>query len=97
MFQGRRFKTSQYKKWREDFGLLARRLGTYSGNLKLEIHFYIKHDKTTDLDNLLKGTLDALQENRIIKDDRFIRVIHAYKHKSKKERIELKIEKYDKD
>ena len=91
-WQGRRFKTKQYVKWRDDFGLLLKDKKTIEGNISVTLELYIKHDKTTDCDNTIKPILDALKENGVIKDDRFITEIHAYKYHSEKEFIRITLQ-----
>lgn len=84
MFQGRRFKTAFYKAWREEF---CYKLNTDLRDLEPEIvalEFGIKNFKIADLDNMVKGTLDALTESGVIKDDRFIRKLILEKKKVEK-------------
>lgn len=93
-WQGRRFKTATYKKWRDDFGLIINnKEKEKSHELSVILEFYIKHESTTDLDNLIKPTLDALKENGIIEDDRFIKSLEAYKYQSEEEFIRVTIAK----
>jgi len=93
-WQGRRFKTPEYETWREAFGYLITTDEGYveeDGELEVWLKFYLKHYSTTDVDNLVKPTLDALQENGVIENDRFIKRIVAEKFHSKDERIEINI------
>jgi Holliday junction resolvase RusA-like endonuclease len=83
MFQGRRFKTSEYKAWREEFGY---KLKTDLRDLEpkfVKLEFGLKNFKMSDTDNFAKSTLDALTESGVIKDDRFIEKLHLEKKKVK--------------
>ena len=55
----------------------------FDGNLEIELNFGMdagrKETKTTDIDNLVKHTLDCLK-GVLFKDDKQIRALHAYKH-----------------
>jgi len=91
-WQGRRFKTAEYKKWQQDFCNLVGKHEPIKGDrLSLTVEFYIKNDKTTDQDNFFKTLLDTLKMAGIIEDDRYIYEIHAYKYHSKDERINVVI------
>jgi len=88
-YQGRRFKTQEYKNWQKEFHVLAGKHTPLKGKLSLIAEFYIKNDKMSDIDNFLKATLDTMKDAGIIEDDRFIYELHAYKYKSTKEFIRL--------
>jgi Holliday junction resolvase RusA-like endonuclease len=90
-YQGRRFKTSEYKKWQGDFARLVGKQTPLTGQLALTVEFYIKNDKMSDIDNFFKATLDTMKDTNIIEDDRFIYEIHAYKYHSEKEFIRITI------
>jgi len=91
---GRKFKTPKYKQWREDVGWLIRKRKPIKW-CKIELDFYIKHFTTTDVDNLIKPILDALQENGVIENDKYIVSIKATKHRSVNERIIIKLHELD--
>lgn len=91
-WQGRRFKTKNYLNWRLDFSDRIKKGTRIKGNMAVILEFYIKHDKTTDVDNLIKPVFDALKESGVIEDDRFIKEVHAYKYNSDKEFIRITIE-----
>jgi len=92
-WQGRRFKTWEYKKWQRDFARLVGKQTPTSGKISLTAEFYIKNDKMSDIDNFFKSLNDTLKECNIIDDDRFIYEIHAYKYPSKnKEFIRVTLE-----
>jgi Holliday junction resolvase RusA-like endonuclease len=91
---GRKFKTPKYKQWREEFSWIIKDCKLHNEEVKwctLDLKFYIKHYATTDIDNLLKPLLDALQESGILLDDKYVKRITAEKFKSKKEYIEILI------
>ncbi|MAG45099.1 hypothetical protein CL633_04415 [bacterium] len=88
-WQGKRYKTGDYKQWRIDFSRCCKAIRTnLEDEIEVALSFYLKHYKTTDIDNLIKPTLDALQDKEIIKDDRFIKKIIAEKFKVKNKRDE---------
>jgi len=91
-WQGRRFKTPAYTNWRKSFSLLLKDKSQIKGELSVILEFYIKHASTTDTDNLIKPTLDALKEIGVIVDDKYITEIHAYKYKSDKEFIRITLD-----
>lgn len=67
--------------------------------LRATLHFYknyktledMAYKNTGDIDNYIKAVLDALNEI-VWADDRQIVEIHAYKHKSARERVEIEVE-----
>lgn len=93
-WQGRRFKTPEYKAWREEaaWKLMPYKMFACDGWCNIEFNFHIKSYKATDVDNLLKTAIDSLVEAGIIKDDRYIKSITATKHRAKEERILITIE-----
>lgn len=94
-WQGRRFKTPKYKEWRKAIGWLLNKDKYPRGECEVILDFYIKHYSTTDVDNLIKPTLDALQEHGVIENDKYIVSIRATKHKSVNERIIIQINGLD--
>lgn len=87
-FQGRRFKTPDYKAWREEFGYKLRTDLRGMQPKFVTIEFGIKNFKMSDVDNLTKSVLDALTENGVITDDRFIEKLHLEKKKVEKKEDE---------
>ena len=99
-WQGRRFKTKEYTKWRKDFGLLVKFNQqkkiepNCEGNYDICISVFLKNHKMFDIDNCIKPILDGLVENRIISDDRKIRSLSIVKtsvlsHDNNIEKIEV--------
>lgn len=92
-WQGRRYKTPEYKAWRESIGwkLMPYRMLACVEWCDVEFDFYIKSYASADTDNLLKTAIDSIVEAGIIKDDRYIKKITATKHRAKEERILVNI------
>ena len=93
LFQGRRFKTKDYDAFINAALYFAPKVPMIKGIVSLQVDFYVKNIKVSDLDNFLKGTLDLIVKAGYIEDDRFIYKITARKFKAEgeDERIELKI------
>ena len=91
IWQGRRFKTKEYKKWRQDAHLLLPKKAQIKGKVGVDLVFYIPYPQRCDLDNLLKGTLDAIVDRGYIEDDRFIYQLNTSKVKSDKNKISIQI------
>ena len=97
-WQGRRYKSKKYKRWREEIDLLLlqenKKGKIEEGYLWIDVTFYIKYWATSDEANFLKTFFDALVQNEVIEDDRYI-VGHSSKKvkvdKSEDERIEFDI------
>ena len=84
-WQGRRFKTKEYKDWREDFlwktNSIQKEMITKPTAIVVE--FFVKNEKMTDTDNLIKPFFDAIKESGFIKDDRLIKEMLVFKTKVK--------------
>jgi len=110
VWQGRRYKTSEYIAWRAEFGILigqlkqdsARNTGFYKprqfsdgSQLKVQLRFHLNKQRyaVTDVDNLIKPTLDALVDCGILEDDRYVRDLRATKLESEEEAISIIIRK----
>ena len=93
LFQGRRFKTKDYDAFLQAALYFAPKVPMIKGMVSLQVDFYVKNVKMSDLDNFLKGTLDLIVKAGYIEDDRFIYRIIARKFiaDNENERIELKI------
>lgn len=97
-FQGRRYKTSEYKAWREEMGWMLKK--HKSKPIKwcdIEFNFYVKNYGKIDIDNLLKPLLDALVESKIIEDDRYVKSIWATKYKADVESVSILIAGHELD
>jgi Holliday junction resolvase RusA-like endonuclease len=84
-FQGRRFKTNEYKHYERDLNALGGHFKTIRGDIEVIIEWYLKNDKMTDIDNPTKPVLDYLTKAGAYEDDRKIRALHLYKYKSNKD------------
>lgn len=72
-FQGRRFRTTAFKKWQEAVILSLDKIGKkYNGECKMEIYLYFKYPLKMDADNFSKAIIDCVVKKGIIKDDRYI-------------------------
>lgn len=75
-WQGRRFKTKEYDRWRKDVVNLFLPYKKIDWPEKCFFHatfvFFIKNFLRADLDNMVKPIQDAIVEARIIPDDRMI-------------------------
>lgn len=96
LWQGRRFKTPEYKRYREELDLLIRASGYRLNKDWDELMVYYEFGLSNmrqDLDNCLKGVNDALQETLGF-DDHRIKMIMARKVKVRKgeEFIRVRIE-----
>jgi Holliday junction resolvase RusA-like endonuclease len=84
-WQGRRFKTKEYKDWREEFlwktNSIQKEMITKPTAIVVE--FFVKNEKMTDTDNLIKPFFDALKDAGFVKDDRLIKEILVFKTKVK--------------
>lgn len=94
-WQGRRFRTPLYLKWQEAVALSLNKEDCQKFQtkeaLEVSLVFYVKYPKKIDTDNLIKSSLDALTQNKIILDDRYIYKITAEKKQSDKEGIRVEI------
>lgn len=81
-WQGRRFKTEEYKTYEIEIMYLLPPLEIPLGKLRLNVEFGI-WNQVTDVDNLLKPFIDCLQKKYQF-NDRRIYEIHARKIKTKK-------------
>lgn len=74
--RGRRgiFKTAEAKAWQEEAALrlrLARtRREAYASKVEVRISMFKGDRRERDLDNLLKLTMDAIQDSEVIKNDK---------------------------
>lgn len=92
VWQGRRFKTQDYKDYERDLLLiLPKQDKCYEVPIAVSYKFYLKNHKMTDIDNLIKPLQDILQKAGYFKDDRFIYKIEAEKFCSDEDYIEVDI------
>lgn len=88
-WQGRRFKTPEYKRYEEEVML---KLGNWKPEFKGEIEVEIEASisKLADIDNIAKPILDILQKKYGF-NDRDIYALHLYKKTEKEKWIKIKI------
>jgi len=94
LFQGRRFKTKEYNAFLQAALYFAPKVRMIKGTVSVKLDFFIKNVARSDVDNLLKGTLDLIVKAGYIEDDRYIYHLKARKFKVEEEaneRIELRI------
>lgn len=85
-WQGRRFSTPEKKRYEEAVLLsLQKPQDALQGDLELELVFYLKHPKMSDVDNLIKVNLDCLVKKGYLKDDRQVVSLLARKERSAQE------------
>ncbi len=94
-WQGRRFKTPDYKRYENDVALLLRGVQRApEGKLQATYRFYMKNHKVADNDNPVKPLQDILVKCGVLKDDRYIYRTIIEKVPSDHEYIEVEIEPF---
>jgi Holliday junction resolvase RusA-like endonuclease len=95
-WQGRRYKTPEYKAWRQAafVKIKALKLEKIEGWVEVHINSYLTHFAITDESNLLKAIFDALVDAEVIEDDRFIKRHTSEKHKSKENYFTFEVVPY---
>ena len=89
-FQGRRFKSKGHRQYEKDIHALVKPcLNPLTGMIVATYSFFIKNDKMTDGDNLVKVLQDILVKLGYIKDDRYIKRYIIEKYHSENEHIEV--------
>lgn len=91
-WQGKRFKTQDYKDFEEEvLWKLPRGIQPIDGMLMVHYKFFMKNHKMADNDNPVKTIQDVLVKSGIIKDDRQIYRTISDKIPSDVEKIEVEI------
>jgi len=95
-WQGRRYKTKEYKKYEKDCNLLLPgSLEIPDGYLKLDLEFGVS-SSGSDIDNGVKLFVDILSKKYDFNDNRIFRmIIDKVKVKKGDEYIKFKIEKWE--
>jgi len=92
-FQGRRFKSPEYKSYEEECLWLLKGNEKVSGWVEVTYHFHIKNFKRVDVGNYEKLISDIIVKAGLIDDDRFIKKMTLEKHQIEKDEwIEIIIE-----
>lgn len=101
MWQGRRFKTPEYKAWRESFNILVpkREKHCFADKTLVEVditlYLNLRSFKISDVDNYAKPILDALVESEVLDDDRYVNTLRITKMLTEEEEhITIYIKKY---
>ena len=86
-FQGRRFNTPTKRKYEEAVLLSLGKptMPPLTGELELELIFYLKSIKRSDLDNFIKISQDLLQKRGFFKNDNQIISLIARKEQADEE------------
>ncbi len=94
-WQGRRFKTKDYKIYEEEFLYLLKGCEKISGFVEVNYKLYLKYYSTSDVGNFEKLLTDIIVKAGMIDDDRFIKKMVLEKFKSDRDYIEIEINKYE--
>lgn len=94
-FQGRRFKTKDYKDYERSLHALGGNFERITGDVEVTFEWYLKNDKMTDIDNPTKCAMDYLTKAGAWEDDRKVRALHIYKYHSDTDYFKVKIKPYD--
>lgn len=94
-WQGRRFKTPEYKCFEDEMLRLLKNIGCVHGWVVIEYHFYIDSFKKSDVGNFEKPMSDILVKAGAIDDDRFIKKIIMEKYPSKRNYLDIVIKPYE--
>jgi len=93
VWQGRRFKTKDYKNYEIEVLELLKNVKKVSGIVEVKYKFYIKNFSMSDVGNFEKPLSDIIVKAGMIDDDRYVNRIVLEKYKSDKEYIEIEISK----
>jgi len=93
VWQGRRFKTKDYKNYETEVLELLKNVEKVSGVVEVKYKFYIKNFSMSDVGNFEKPLSDIIVKAGMIDDDRYINRMILEKYKSDKEYIEIEISK----
>jgi Holliday junction resolvase RusA-like endonuclease len=95
-FQGRRFKTRDYKNYEEEVLYLLPKIKIPKGKLELDLVFGLS-SKNADADNLVKPFADILQKKYGFNDKLFYKIkVEKIDVEKTEEFIKFKIKKYGK-
>lgn len=96
-FQGRRFKTTECKKYEQEFLFLLPKKEKITGKVGIILTFFLHHPLMSDMDNYLKLILDMLKKGEYIQDDRYFYFEQLQKRmipKKEPERVKITIFKF---
>jgi Holliday junction resolvase RusA-like endonuclease len=95
VWQGRRFKTKDYKNYEEEVLFSLKKEKMIRGYVEVVFEFRLKYHKTSDVDNFIKPLLDIIVKKGLIEDDRFIRHLDVYKYPAEKDSVNIVINKWE--
>jgi len=91
-WQGRRYKTDDYKSYEEEMLIRLPKHEMIEGNIGIDIEFgFSSHYSVRDIDNNIKPLLDILEKKGYFKNDNQISEMTVKKVKSDKDYIVFKI------
>lgn len=88
-FQGRRFRTTTFKKWQEAVIYSLPKAVSDKKSIAITIYLYLKNPLRSDIDNYIKPIIDCIVKRGIIRDDRYIKYLEVIKKQNKKEGFEI--------
>lgn len=96
-WKGQKYKSGEYQAFEEEVLYKLPSRTAIEGDIEVEYKFYLtgRSYELTDVDNLIKALQDILQKDDIIENDNKIIRLTAEKIKSDRNRIEIKIDKYE--
>lgn len=85
-YGGRMVRSGAYNTWEKQFiAHVPTKHERFEGDIELTIEYFISDNRRRDLDNMLKGAIDACTHAGIWNDDSQIMAIHAHKNSGTKE------------
>ena len=93
LWQGRRFKTEEYKNYSDSVAFLLPKAEMIKGYVEIHYRFFLRNWKRTDGDNLVKGLQDILVKAGFIEDDAKIMKYVIEKIPCEENKIEVEIKK----
>lgn len=93
-WQGRRFKSADYKVFEKEVTALLPVGKSFKGYVRIDYSFYVKNFNR-DVDNMIKTLQDLLVKRGYIKNDNSIVELHAVKIKSPVNKVEIDIRECD--
>lgn len=95
----RRFRTAKGNAWFDEAGyaIMSQRKGRKPIQEAI-VYVTLYYCRPIDIDNAMKATLDLLQHQHVIENDKDVMELHIYKEKVKtvkEEKMEVRIEKWE--
>jgi Holliday junction resolvase RusA-like endonuclease len=90
-WQGKRFKTKDYKEYEEELLWLLKGLEKTNGFVEIKYSLYLKYYSTSDVGNFEKPLTDIIVKAGLIEDDKYITKITMEKFKSDVDKIIIEI------